>query len=172
MHGSPPVFLWFPTQSSRRPECGSQSACRWVRVALVFTACALTTAFCGGCGDRGGPERVEVSGTVTYNGQPVSEATIRFVPEQGSMAPVSGAQVKDGAYKADQRGGVPVGTHKIEIKAYRKSEMSRPGTPDLLEASKEQQEQYIPAKYNRQSQLEIAIEPGSGKIIKNFDLTD
>ena len=34
------------------------------------------------------------------------------------------------------------------------------------------EEQYIPQKYNANTQLEITIPPGIRSIVKNFDLTD
>ncbi len=174
MYRMPTVFTIFPCKLLRQVECGLPSGCPAVRVYLVFVACALTAAFCGGCGDRGLPERVVVSGTVTFNGKPVPEGLIRFVPGPTSMVPVTGARIKDGAYKADKKGGVPIGTHKIEIEALRSVDPnpSQPADTNVLHSSEMWLRQYIPAKYNRLSQLEITIESGSGKIIKNLELAD
>ena len=72
-----------------------------------------------GCGGSGGDvERSEVSGSVTYKGQPIEEGLIRFVPEKGTAGPVSAAPIANGKYTIDAKGGVPVGTHRVEIEAY------------------------------------------------------
>ncbi len=72
-----------------------------------------------GCGDRG-PQRVIVSGRVTYNGKPISSGVILFVPLPSCPVPSAAAEITDGKYRVDARGGVPVGTHKIKIEGYRK----------------------------------------------------
>ena len=133
---------------------------------------ALIATCCVGCGGRGGPERVEVSGTVTYNGTPIPEGTIRFVPGQHSMVPLSGAPISEGAYRVDQQGGVPVGTHKIEIEAFRKVQPSGQRATGGLHSNEEFRQQYLPDRFNRRSELEITIEPDSGNIVQDFELND
>jgi len=129
----------------------------------------LAVALLNGCSEDRGPERVVVTGTVTYNGKPVPEALIRFVPIHTSAVPMAGAVVTDGTYRVDIRGGVPVGTHRIQIEAYRKI-TPRPGSSERLDPRAS--EPYLPTKYNVNTQLEITIPPGSREITKNFDLTD
>ena len=60
-----------------------------------------------------------MSGTVTLDGQPVGNGQVEFHPIQGTRGPVSGAPIKDGAYRAHAKGGVPVGAQKVKIKGYR-----------------------------------------------------
>ena len=143
---------------------------------LTATAWAIiTTGVCGGCGRADhGPERVVVSGTVTYNGQPVAQGRIRFVPDEQSPVPPAGAPISNGQFRADTRGGVPVGTFRVQIEAVRELEApSEPGTADLPQfAMGPGVQQYIPAKYNARTTLELTIPPGSRAITKTFDLTD
>jgi hypothetical protein len=138
-------------------------------ILILMTAMAL---LCG-CTDNG-PDRVVVSGAVTYNGKPVSEGTIRFIPQATSQVPTAGATIADGKYKVDLRGGVPAGTHKVAIEAYRRVPFTpRPGQPpprNYLDGKITQQ--YLPRSCNAASKLEITIEPGSREITRNFDLTD
>ena len=133
---------------------------------------ALIATCCVGCGGRGGPDRVEVSGTVTYNGTPIPEGTIRFVPGPTSSVPLSGASIKEGAYNADQNGGVPVGTHKIEIEAFRKVQPSGQRATGGLHSNEEFRQQYLPDRFNKRSELEITIESGSANIVQDFELND
>ena len=52
------------------------------------------------------------SGTVNYNGKPIPGSDSFHFRGQQPRARTSGAQIIDGKYKANSRGGVPVGTTK------------------------------------------------------------
>jgi len=151
----------------------NQPAVRGLGRALLGTLTAALLLFIpSGCG-RDGPERVIVSGTVTYQGQPLEEGRIRFVPNKETKAPISGGFVRDGKYAVDSKGGVPVGTHKISIEAHRVDPNYKGPTnppPDDIE-NRPPIQQYLPAKYNALTELEITIEPGSSKITEDFNLT-
>jgi hypothetical protein len=143
----------------------------WLTLSLAWVVIA---ALFSGCGGGRGPERVPVSGTVTYNGKPIS-GTIRFLPTAATAAPMAAANVMDGNYRVDLRGGVPVGTHKVVIEAYRVP--SNAATQDVAPlptggARGVPGAQYLPRRYNADSTLQITIPPGSPAITKNFDLTD
>jgi hypothetical protein len=140
----------------------------WLGLALT------ATVFCGCRGDRE-PERVVVSGKVTYNGKPIGEGEIRFVPSATTVAPVSGASIKDGQYRADIRGGVPVGAHTIQIEAYRPDTSKMPPNQSASQPSRDQRIpmiQYIPKRYNLNSEMKITIDSGSKPLTKDLDLTD
>src|SRR6185295_6699697 len=105
-----------------------------------------------GCGKQG-IERAIVYGTVKFGGKPMQTGTILFVPTEGTKTPPGAAQIIDGKYRVEARGGVPVGTHKIEIEAYRPLP---PNSPIAIEAARIQKEhpnldfpptreQYVPA---------------------------
>ncbi len=136
----------------------------------LAVCCALLGPILGGCG-RNGPERVVVSGSVTYRGKPL-EGLIRFVPAKGTRAPVSGALVKDGKYTIDGKGGVPVGTHRVEISSYRPRYGADTDDSPSSGLTGVPMDQILPEKYNAKTELEITVPPGSGRITRNFDLTD
>ena len=137
----------------------------------LFLAGGFATVSLSGCGGDRGPERVIVSGTVTYDGKAIPEGNIRFTPISGSTLPAAGATIVDGRYKADARGGVPVGTHRIEVEAYRMIPVpARPG--GLVPPGGRVRQQYLAKRHNVDSQLQITVESGSPNITKNFDLTD
>jgi len=140
---------------------------------LKFTVlCTPLLAIMFGCG--GGSE-VVVTGTVTYQGSPLEKGQIRFLPEDASATRISGAYIMDGKYKAVAKGGVPVGTHKVSIVAHRPTadylRRHGPPTADTI-MGKVPKEQYVPAKYNTQTELQITVEPSSKQIVQDFDLTD
>ncbi len=62
---------------------------------LLWTCCTIALS---GCGQGDGFERVVVSGTVTYQGKPVEDGTIEFIPDTTSQAPVSEALIQQGNY--------------------------------------------------------------------------
>ena len=142
------------------------------KLALACGICVVVVAITGGCGPSG-PERAVLSGTVAYQGEPVKKGVIRFIPIKGTEGPSWGANIIDGRYKAAGKGGVPVGTHKVEILAYRpKAGVTAAAPPPDPALDRTPREQYLPEKFNTKTELEITIPPGSGKVVKNFDLTD
>ncbi len=110
-------------------------------------------------------DKVVVSGVVTLDGQPISNGEIRFIPTSGTIGPVSGGAIKDGAYTAQAKGGVPIGTHQVEIKAYR----ANPKSKAAAGAEGGAAEQYLDARYNSQTTLTATIEPDTET--KDFALT-
>jgi hypothetical protein len=143
------------------------------RCLLLSMGCVLAAASFG-CGKQG-PERVIVSGTVTYQGQPLKEGCIRVVPVGGTAAPVTVAAIVDGRYALTAHGGVPVGAHKIEVTAYRANKRSSAAVSPLDSPGVETSAavvQFIPAKYNTKTELQVTVPSGSRTITKNFDLTD
>ena len=88
-----------------------------VAAALVLIAVAAIT----GCGDDG-PQRVQVSGEVSYNGQPVPVGTIVFTPDasKGNSGPQGAAAIRNGKYDtaADDGRNPVAGPTIVEISAY------------------------------------------------------
>ncbi|MEX0613226.1 MAG: hypothetical protein WD738_15810 [Pirellulales bacterium] len=128
------------------------------------TRCCLVTC-CGliGCGSAGTLERAEVRGKAAYAGKPVENGEIRFFPIDGTLGPVSGAPIIDGEYHVTHRGGVPVGSHRVEVEAFRSSQ----AYPEL-NAEGGHREQFLPRKYNISSEL-TAIVPGERPVF-TYDL--
>ena len=79
---------------------------------LVVLAMVLT-----GCGQDDGPPRYSLSGTVTYEGQPVPFGWMVFSPAQG---PGATANIEDGKYHTPPGWGTVGGPHTIEVVAFGK----------------------------------------------------
>ena len=75
---------------------------------VVLTVCVAQSAV--GCGGSGG---ATVSGTVTYEGQPVGDGTITFLPADGKGQPVGGPIV-NGRYSLT---AVSPGSKMVQITA-------------------------------------------------------
>lgn len=127
---------------------------RRLNPSLLVGSLALVCAV--GCGSSSGLEKVVVSGTVTLDGQPIPNGEIRFIPAPGTTGPVSGGPIKDGAYVAKGKGGVPLGEHVVEIKAYR-ARAKGPGQSASTDPEGGAAEQYLDKRYNEQTTLKATI---------------
>ena len=124
-----------------------------------------------GCG-AGGVERADVAGTVTVDGAPLPMGEIRFLPTGETKGPVWTAFIKDGQYTTEGTKGTPVGDLRIEINGFRVPSWYKP-PPGLTTEPEDMPptEQYLPTKYNAQSELKMTIASGSGRVEKNWELT-
>jgi hypothetical protein len=141
-------------------------------VASRIAAMLLCTLAGGGCG--GGDEllskRCSVTGTVTFDGQPVENGQIIFTPK-GKEGSVAGALIEDGEYFIPRDKGPVAGRHSVSITASRKTGEQKkaimPAPPgemiDVMEA-------YIPKKYNDQTTLSVELKAGENSEV-DFDLT-
>jgi hypothetical protein len=134
---------------------------------LLIFGLAISMLF--GCGRTSTLEMVGVGGSVTYQGKPIPEGEIRFMPQEGTKGPVSTAIIQDGRYEVKARGGVPAGAHRVEIRAFRtltsKAAMDLPGA-----APGGVKQQYLPKKFNDQSEMKETIDSGTRNVVKDFKL--
>jgi hypothetical protein len=126
------------------------------RINLRAVAAAILCCLLAGCGGNGG---VQVTGTVTFDGQPVEEGAISFVGT-GEKPLSQGAVIKGGKFDAI----LAPGPKRVEIRA------SRPKKPDPRDPdSARMREDFIPAKFNSASRLTAEIVAGKENSLK-FDL--
>lgn len=112
---------------------------------LIFALAGL--AGVAGCGDSG-PATYPVSGTVTFNGQPVPVGYIVLSPIDGKVAP-DASEVIDGKFKFRARPGAK----RVEITATKQT-----GSVDAVMNTAESLP-YIPARYNTQTELSAEVAP-------------
>ncbi|MBN2296899.1 MAG: hypothetical protein JXM70_31020 [Pirellulales bacterium] len=109
----------------------------------------------GGCG---GENRGEVAGQVTLDGQPVDGGEIRFLPNVGLP---SRARIANGQYTIPKATGPSVGPVRVEITWVRKT--GRKVTDMIPGPMIDETTQCIPERYNRNSELEVEIQPGTNR---------
>lgn len=82
----------------------------------AFVLSVLVTIGSAGCGRREIP-RFDLSGTVTYDGQPVPRGYIVFRPDRGAGndGPGSQADIRDGRYATLPGQGTIGGLHAIQV---------------------------------------------------------
>jgi hypothetical protein len=111
-------------------------------------------------------EKLVVRGVVRYEGQPVANGEVRFIPIEGTKGPVAGGPIVKGEYIAEAKGGVPVGKHRVEIVAFRPAASRNPQV--VTEGGLF--DQYLPAKYNTKSTLTVTIDADNADAV-DFSLS-
>lgn len=90
-------------------------AWRNVPCALGMMCCLI--AACTGCGDSG-PPRYNLSGKVTYGGQPIPKGSITFMPDStlGNSGMAASVEISDGEFDTSRRDqGHVGGPHVVKI---------------------------------------------------------
>ncbi len=118
-----------------------------------------------------------VTGVITYNGEPLADATVKFIPTDATGSQSYGKTNEKGEYKlqtllgAADAGTTP-GEYKVTVDCIETVE-----TGNMIEENGEEKpetvaESLIPAKYNNAetSGLTATVKPGDNTI--NFDLSD
>lgn len=121
-----------------------------------------------GCGNAGAA-RSALIGSVTLDGEPVTEGSIRFTPTAGTKGPLTGGNIRDGQYEIPQGEGPFPGNYRVEITALRKTGNKVPNLAgELVEDEKIS---VLPqGKYDGpSSSLEVEIETGQN--VHDFELT-
>jgi hypothetical protein len=119
---------------------------RRLRLVLLVVAAALT-----GCG---GPE--SLSGTVTLDGEPLTEAAVAFFPQGSNAESIVGMTDKDGRFVITPAAGSTIAYGKYKVIVTKRAE----ATPAQIEAFIVPDE-LIPAKYSDLSQTELEVEVNS-----------
>jgi len=114
--------------------------------------------------------RASVSGTVSFNGEPLSDGSIVFIPHGGNGGPSAGGTIRNGKYSIPNKKGPVVGMNRVEISSVRETGRmvtvgSGPGATEMAERI-----QFVPTRYNEDSQLIEDLKPGRNEI--DFALTD
>ncbi len=113
-----------------------------------------------------------VSGTVTLNGEPLTDAYITFEPrstrDDGIAGPGSyGKTDSEGKYSLktyEKQEGAVVGTHRVSIKTLL-AEETADGESKII------RNEILPNKYHRRSELKFEVSKG-GSDSANFELTN
>jgi hypothetical protein len=146
----------------------------------LFALCILALLPCTlfvGCGS-GHPETFPVAGRITYGGQPVTQGTIMFYPEEGRSA--MGTIAADGSYRlttfTDGDGALP-GRHTVTITAIAESGSAPASMEEEMQQGMLGKEEggvrwLVPQRYSRRETSGLTADvPAEGGAI-DFQLTD
>ena len=129
----------------------SLAPCRFIGIAFALPMLVLVVSGCGS-----GDGKALVTGTVTFDGNPMPDGYVTFTPEGGGT-PVAGP-IQDGKFTLS---AIP-GNHRVEIEA---SRFVGPKNPVM---GLQPREQYVPARYNSASTLRREVKPQDPNV---FDLS-
>ena len=119
-----------------------------------------------GCGGPAGPEKATVMGKVTFDGAAVEKGSLAFIPTGQTKGPTAGAVIEKGEYRTLSGGGPVLGSHRVEITAYRTGQrLEIPGAGGATTGPSgasvvAETDMYIPEQYNKASTLTIDIKSG------------
>ena len=111
-----------------------------------------------GCGPSG-PKTYPVAGTVTFDGTPVAQGDILFLPEDTSLAP-EGGKIVDGSYRMQSKAG----RCRVQISALDIGPDTEWMSGSPIAAN------FIPSWYNEQTVLVVEVVAG-GKNAFDFALS-
>ncbi len=111
-----------------------------------------------GCAPSG-PQTYPVSGTVTYDGEPVAQGDILFVPMNRSLAPDAGT-IENGRFRAQAKEG----ECRVEISALNIGPDTKVVMGSAIATN------FIPERYNRRSELRAEVSATDDNVY-DFKLT-
>lgn len=149
---------------------------------FLLSALLATGALLVGCGGSDAPQLAKVSGTVSYQGKPVTRATVTFLVPKSPIA--SGTTDAEGKFTLTTGGnpGVALGSATVGIVKYAtsgedKTKMTPADMAKMAEKSKmakTKPKAEIPAKYANpeSSTLTATISEDETKNVFKFELVD
>ena len=133
------------------------------QLALLLTVLMLLV----GCDS--GSDRLQVSGTASYAGEPIGSGQLELFPTDGTSGSATGSLIRDGQWEiAADKGPLVDGTYLVRITGMK-------GTGRMLRERDhkelyEQMVNYIPSKHNNESTYKKTFTRESSKNEINFDL--
>jgi hypothetical protein len=131
-----------------------------------MTGLCLSLALLG-CGEDPyqGPQRYPLTGTVTFNGEPVDGGAISFIPQGGKENPTGGT-ITGGKYSVAEDRGANAGKYRVEITWPKPTgkKVKSEDTGEMVDVTAE----VIPPKYNTMSELTADVSETNTTF--NFDL--
>lgn len=132
-----------------------KSTYKMVSSLLCATLLILATTGCGGSTTK------VVHGTVSCGGEKATDGYVCFVPVEGTVGPVSSGSIVNGEYRIEDRGGVPVGKHRVEVKASKKTGRQVPSARGAEQVMADELVSISPAEYEgEQSPLIVEVPAG------------
>ena len=139
-----------------------------VRVCCHLMLLAAGVGLLTGCG-RDPHARQGVTGTVTFQGTPLDQGRIQFVPATSAGPTEAGTTIENGKYSVPAEPGLVHGTYKVSIFSYDKTGAKVQSTDLPGESGATQFRERIPAKYNTATDLTAEIK-ADGKNVADFKL--
>lgn len=122
---------------------------------LLYVSVSLIAIGCGGSGDR--PDLGRVTGVVTMDDKPLSNAKVYFWPKEGgrtSESTTDSAGKYELQYTLDAK-GAQVGMCEVRVSTALDEQADEEGN-----VTQEAKDETVPAKYNDETELSFEVKPG------------
>ncbi|MGL6096031.1 MAG: hypothetical protein ACRC7O_09580 [Fimbriiglobus sp.] len=119
---------------------------------------AAIVAAAAGCGGDPLPVRVGLTGEVRFDGKPLPDGTVSFLPVDRGVA-VS-AEVKNGTFVLPPGAGPSPGEYKVEVLSFRPTGNRVEGPSADGTGKSAQMKQVIPETYNTRTNLRFTVTDG------------
>ncbi len=134
------------------------------RRSLPGVSICMGVALLVGCGGSG---RLPIIGTVSVDGEAVADGYIEFRPLSGTASPTAGSPIVAGKYEISGDKGLLPGRFRVEIRAMQP--VAKPVLDHLTGKPRQGYEQFLPARYNHQSELVAQVDAEQTR--HDFDLS-
>jgi hypothetical protein len=130
--------------------------------------CALAALFLAGCGDDLGG-RCAVHGTVTFQGKPLDQGFITFIPLAPGQATQSGTAIANGTYAIPKKQGLVPGPYRVSISSGDGKTPAGPSDQPPGPSGNFSSKERIPLDYNVASKQDVEVK-AEGPNQFNFDI--
>jgi hypothetical protein len=131
--------------------------------------CVVLMLLVSGC--HSGSNTTGIKGEVAYDGQPIENGRIDFLPIDGTDGASAGATITGGKYAIPPECGLrSVGAYEVRIIGLRKTGRTALNRTEPGAAPVELQENFIPPVYNQQSTLRLRVAEVPDKNKVDFQL--
>ena len=152
--------------SGRLWRCTSVSrVARRTNSVLPVVALLLFGGLLAGCGKNTG-EAASLKGSIKFDGEPIVKGVFRLSSEDGTPGPGGLSPIQNGQYEIPAAKGLKAGKYLVLIYGFK--ETGRTIKADENATSRQEEQQFIPRRYNDDSQQRIELLAGEN--IQDFDL--
>ncbi|WP_145367431.1 hypothetical protein [Maioricimonas rarisocia] len=132
---------------------------------VALTVIGLTG--CGGGPAYDGPRRFPLSGSVTFDGEPVTGGMISFVPEDGKSNP-AGGPIEDGTFTIAEEKGANPGPYRVLVYWHKPTgkQIQDSDTGETVDEVR----QVIPPEFNGNTSLSVNVTDDPEQNVFEFDL--
>jgi hypothetical protein len=131
----------------------------------LIACAAVVLLVVSGCGTKDELNRQAFSGTVTIDGKPLQEGTIRYTPDGSGAGTDVSTEISSGKYSFSKYDGPVPGAYKVAINSIENTAFEAPQGKTPGEFVIPPRKQQVPGKYNLKTTLTAQVKEGQSTSI-------
>jgi hypothetical protein len=128
---------------------------------LPVTKMIFVVGLTAGCDSTDGLDRQAIAGTVTFDGQPITNGAILFEPATERSGTAVGATIRQGTFTIARNQGPVPGPYRVRV--YASSGTQAPPAKGQTDRTPRPMVERLPARYNTRSEL------GAEVVVRNVN---